>query len=55
VAQVAPANSLVPRVPDPRTNRCRFKLGKAKIERVGESAYKRSFEAMTFKPRTVMR
>lgn len=51
----SPANSLVPRAPDPLTNRYRFKLGKAKFERVGESPYKRSFEAMTFKPRTVMR
>lgn len=51
----SPANSLVPRVPDPLTNRYRFKLGKARIERIEESPYKRSFEAMTFKPRTIMR
>jgi arsenite oxidase large subunit len=49
----SPANSLVHRVPDPITNRYRFKLGKTQIEKVGESPYKDSFEEMSFKPRTV--
>ena len=49
----SPANSLVHRVPDPITNRYRFKLGKAQIERIGESPYKYSFEEMSFKSRTV--
>jgi arsenite oxidase large subunit len=49
----SPANSLVHRVPDPITNRYRFKLGKAQIEKVGESPFKNSYEEMTFKPRTV--
>jgi arsenite oxidase large subunit len=49
----SPANSLVHRVPDPITNRYRFKLGKAQIEKVGESPFKNSFEEMSFKPRTV--
>ena len=49
----SPANSLIHRVPDPITNRYRFKLGKAQIEKIGESPYKDSFEEMTFKPRTV--
>ena len=49
----SPANSLVHRVPDPITNRYRFKLGKAQIEKIGESPFKHSFEEMTFKPRTV--
>ncbi|MCP5094932.1 MAG: arsenate reductase (azurin) large subunit [Chloroflexi bacterium] len=48
-----PANSLVHRVPDPITNRYRFKLGKAQIEKTGESPYKNSFTQMTFKRRTV--
>ncbi len=48
----SPSNSLVHRVPDPITNAYRFKLGKAFIEKVGESPYKNSFEAMTFKDRT---
>ena len=49
----SPANSLVHRVPDPITNRYRFKLGKAQIEKTGESPYKYTFAAMSFKPRTV--
>lgn len=49
----SPANSLVHRVPDPITNRYRFKLGKGKIERLGESPYKRDFTRMSFKPRDV--
>lgn len=50
----SPANSLVHRVPDPITNRYRFKLGKAHIEKAGESPYKHSLDSMTFKSRTVM-
>ena len=50
----AAANSLVHRVPDPITNRYRFKLGKGVVTRLGESPYKRSFDKMTFKPRTIM-
>ncbi len=48
-----PSNSLVHRVPDPITNRYRFKLGKAQVEKTGESPYKNSFDRMTFKRRTV--
>ena len=48
----SPSNALVHRVPDPITNAYRFKLGKAFIEKTGESPYKDSFEAMTFKERT---
>jgi arsenite oxidase large subunit len=49
-----PANSVVPRVPDPVTNRYRFKLGKGRVTKLGESPYKRSFAAMSFAPRTIM-
>ena len=49
-----PANSVVPRVPDPVTNRYRFKLGKGRITKIGESPYKRSLTSMSFAPRTVM-
>jgi arsenite oxidase large subunit len=49
----APANSVVPRVPDPVTNRYRFKLGKGRISKIGESPYKRSFSAMSFAPRPI--
>jgi hypothetical protein len=49
----SPANSIVPRVPDPVTNRYRFKLGKGRITRIGESPYKRSFTSMSFAPRPI--
>ena len=49
----SPANSIVPRVPDPVTNRYRFKLGKGRITKIGEGAYKRSYMAMSFAPRHV--
>ncbi len=50
----APANSVVPRVPDPFTNRYRFKLGKGRVTKTGESPYKRSFTAMSFAPRHIV-
>ncbi len=49
-----PANSVVPRVPDPVTNRYRFKLGKGRITRLGESPYKRSLTSMSFAPRNII-
>jgi arsenite oxidase large subunit len=49
----APANSVVPRVPDPVTNRYRFKLGKGRVRKLGESPYKRTFTSMSFAPRVV--
>ncbi|MBW7882121.1 MAG: arsenite oxidase large subunit, partial [Caldilineaceae bacterium] len=49
----SPANSLVHRVPDPITNRYRFKLGKAKIERLGASPYKNDPRFMSFMPRDI--
>jgi arsenite oxidase large subunit len=48
----SPSNALVHRVPDAITNTYRFKIGKAFIEKIGESPYKNSFEEMTFKERT---
>ena len=48
------SNSLIHRVPDPITNRYRFKLGKARVRKIGESPYKNSFESMTFKSRNIM-
>ncbi len=50
----APANSLVHRVPDPITNRYRFKLAKATIRKLGESPYKRDLRRMSFAPRTIV-
>lgn len=49
-----PANAINHRVPDPITNQYRYKLATATVRRVGESPYKRSLEAMTFLPRTIM-
>lgn len=49
-----PANSVVPRVPDPVTNRYRFKLGKGRVTKLGESPYKRSLTSMSFVPRNVV-
>lgn len=50
----SPANSVVHRVPDPLTNRYRFKLGKGVVKKIGESPYKRTLTAMSFAPRTVV-
>jgi arsenite oxidase large subunit len=50
----APANSLVHRVPDPITNRYRFKLGKGKIKKIGQSPFKSDLTKMSFAPRTVI-
>lgn len=46
-------NSMVHRVPDPITNRYRFKLGKCRIENAGESPYKHDFGSFSFKSRTI--
>ncbi len=48
------ANSLVHRVPDPITLRYRFKLGKGRASKIGESPYKHSLDQMSFKPRTII-
>ena len=48
-----PANSVVPRVSDPVTNRYRFKLGKGRITKLGESPYMRSFPSMIFASRSI--
>jgi arsenite oxidase large subunit len=47
------ANSLVHRVPDPIANRYRFKLGKGRLEKIGESPFKNDLTRATFKPRTL--
>jgi arsenite oxidase large subunit len=50
----APPNSVVHRVPDPITNRYRFKLGKGRIRKIGESKYKSDLTQMTFRPRDII-
>lgn len=49
-----PPNSVVHRVPDPITNRYRFKLGKGKIKKIGESIHKTEFAQMTFRQRDIL-
>ena len=50
----SPANSVVHRVPDPITNRYRFKLGKGRIKKIGESTFKTDLQQMTFRPRDIV-
>jgi arsenite oxidase large subunit len=50
----SPSNNLVHRVPDPITNRYRFKLGKGRIEKIGESKYKHDLGNMSFASRTIV-
>lgn len=50
----SPGNAIVPRVPDPITNRYRFKLASARVRKIGESPYKHSLTTMSFAPRTIM-
>jgi arsenite oxidase large subunit len=47
------ANSLAPRVPDPLSDNYRYKLGVGKIEKIGESPYKKTFEEMSFGRRDI--
>ena len=44
------ANSVTPGVPDPISNRYRFKLGKGRVSRIGESEFK---DRMSFAPRNL--
>ena len=48
-----PEKSVPHRVPDPMTNRYRFKLEKGKLRKIGESPYKDSFTTMSFAPRHI--
>ena len=50
----SPANAIVPRVVDPFTNNYRYKLGKGRVRKIGESPFKRDLSAMSFAPRTIM-
>ncbi|MDP6980719.1 MAG: arsenate reductase (azurin) large subunit [Myxococcota bacterium] len=51
--KTASANALVPRVPDPISNRYRFKLGVAFVKKTGESPYKNDLNRMSFAPRII--
>jgi arsenite oxidase large subunit len=48
------SNSVVHRVPDPITNRYRFKLGKGRVTKIGQSPYKEDLAQLTFASRTVL-
>ena len=48
------ANSLAGRILDPISQRPRYKLARGSIKKVGESKYKHSFAAMSFKSRTIL-
>ncbi|MBI4329936.1 MAG: hypothetical protein HY673_01485, partial [Chloroflexi bacterium] len=50
----SPAISLGHRVPDPMTNRYRFKLAKGRVRKIGESPYKKSLTTMTFVSRNIV-
>ncbi len=50
----SPANSVVHRVPDPITNRYRFKLGKGRVRKLGESPYKHDLKSMSFASRAII-
>jgi arsenite oxidase large subunit len=48
------SNSVVHRVPDPITNRYRFKLGKGRVTKIGQSPFKKDLTRLTFASRTVI-
>lgn len=48
------ANSLAGRVLDPVSQRPRYKLSRGNVKKIGESEYKKSFEAMSFKSRAIV-
>ena len=50
----APANSVCHAVPDPVTNNYRYKLGRGRLSKVGESPFKNSFTSMSLKPRPII-
>ena len=48
------ANAVCHAVPDPVSGNYRYKLGRGVLRKVGESAYKRNFLAMSLKPRPIV-
>ncbi len=48
------ANSLAGRILDPISQRPRYKLARGNIEKIGESEFKHSFKAMSFKSRAIV-
>jgi len=50
----SPANAVAPRVLDPVSQRYRYKLGKGRVRKIGESPYKKDLTQMSFKPRSII-
>jgi len=48
-----PSNSLSARIVDNITGNYRFKMGVAKVRKMGESQYKKEFRSMSFAPRNI--
>ncbi len=54
LAKNAPANAIVPRVPDPLTLNYRFKIASGTVQRMGESPFKNDFSQMSFRRRDIV-
>ena len=48
-----PSNAIMPRVVDQISGNYIYKLGVARVKKIGESPYKREFRSMSFAPRTI--
>lgn len=49
-----PSNSLTARVPDQISNNYNYKMGVARIKKMGESKYKKEFRSFSFAPRNIV-
>ncbi len=49
-----PTNALQPRVVDWISGNYNYKMGVAKVKKIGESAYKKDFRSMSFAPRNIV-
>jgi arsenite oxidase large subunit len=50
----AMANSVCHAVPDPVTGNYRYKLGRGRLTRIGESPFKAGFDQLSLKPRPIV-
>jgi arsenite oxidase large subunit len=49
-----PGNSLAGRIPDWISGNYNYKMGVAKVKKIGESQYKKTFRSMSFAPRDIV-
>ena len=49
-----PSNVLQGRVPDQISGNYNYKMGVARVKKVGESKYKKEFRTMSFAPRNIV-